>query len=331
MEKKTEASRTDRGFIKAYAVFLTSNFSRDQEGQLDYTAEYRRVELPFERTVTKDVPAFEKVCGKAAECGFDKLLIFTGDALRYETHPEIAKDGAWTVGELKEQLAKIRSLGMEPIPMLDFSAAHDIWLGEYSYMVSTEDYYRVCADLIDELCGIFGGPSLFWLGLGEENSEAQMKYDYSVVRGDRLFIHDMKFLFDACRKNGAAPWISCDFYTEYPHLFGEAVGKDVLISSYGARYYYSPESVLSGQKEMKCLEAIGELTKMGYKTVPMLSSWRHSKAPECSVDVLKKWADRENVVGFLRCPFLPVREENLFKLFFEAENTKRILERWNEK
>ena len=40
----------------------------------------------------------------AAESGFGKMLIFTGDALKYETHPEIAKEGAWTKAELKAQL-----------------------------------------------------------------------------------------------------------------------------------------------------------------------------------------------------------------------------------
>ena len=60
---------TKTNFITAYAAFLTSNFSRDQEGVLDYTENYRRVEMPFEKTVTKDIPSFERLCDTAAENG----------------------------------------------------------------------------------------------------------------------------------------------------------------------------------------------------------------------------------------------------------------------
>ncbi|MBQ9544986.1 MAG: hypothetical protein IJV00_07660 [Clostridia bacterium] len=328
---------TKTNFITAYAAFLTSNFSRDQEGVIDYTENYRRVEMPFEKTVTKDIPSFERLCDTAAENGINKFLIFTGDALRYETHPEIAREGAWTKAELKKQLDRIRGLGMEPIPMLDFSAAHDIWLGEYSYMVSTPEYYKVCEDLIGEMCDFFGKPSLFWIGLGEENAEAQLKYDYSVVRGDLLFMHDMHFLFDVCRKNGARPWVCCDFYNDFPHLFAKtmplekALPKDVLVCDYAARYRYPTQSIISGVKRMPNLEALRDLTAAGYQATPMLSSWRNAWTPESIVDVMKIWATRENVAGFLRCPFIPVRYENLYKLLFEAKNTKKIIERWNGK
>ena len=310
--------------ILAYMVFLTNNFSRDQVYPFVYTEKYERVEEPFEPEITKDVEAFERVCDKAAESGFNKLLIFTGDALVYDSHPEIARPGAWTKAELKRQIDRIRSLGMEPIPMLDFSAAHDIWLGEYSYEVSTEAYYRVCGDLIDELCRFFGQPSLFWLGLAEENAESQLGYDYSVVRGDKLFIHDMRFLFDACRRNGARPWISCDFFMDYPHLFEGAVEKDVLISDYRVTPF-SLRRVLSGENRIKEFEALKDISRMGYDVAPMLTAWQNRNTPRLTVEALNALLDREPA-GYLRCTFIPCRSSNLFKLYFEAVNTAAVLE-----
>ena len=60
--------------------------------------------------------------------GVNMVVIDLGDAVQYLKHPEIAVNGAWTVERLKNELRRIRSLGMEPIPKLNFSAGHDSWM-----------------------------------------------------------------------------------------------------------------------------------------------------------------------------------------------------------
>ena len=67
--------------------------------------------------------------------------------------------GAWTPHRLKSELSKIRTMGIQPIPKLNFSAGHDTWMKEYSRMVSTDTYYRVCADLIREVSVRFLQPN----------------------------------------------------------------------------------------------------------------------------------------------------------------------------
>ncbi|MBQ1229154.1 MAG: uracil permease, partial [Firmicutes bacterium] len=42
------------------------------------------------------------------------------------------------------------AMGITIIPKLNFSTNHDVWLGEYSRMVSTSIYYGVCRDLIND-------------------------------------------------------------------------------------------------------------------------------------------------------------------------------------
>ena len=41
------------------------------------------------------------------------VVIDLGDAVKYESHPEIAVRNAWTVKRLKDELSKIREMGLE--------------------------------------------------------------------------------------------------------------------------------------------------------------------------------------------------------------------------
>jgi len=95
------------------------------------------------------------------------LVLDLGDGVRWDSHPEIAVENAWTPAKLREELDRARELGIEPLPKLNFSTAHDAWLGPYSRMVSTPQYYEVCRDLIDEASELFGRPRLFHLGMDE--------------------------------------------------------------------------------------------------------------------------------------------------------------------
>jgi hypothetical protein len=83
-----------------------------------------------------------------AKAGMNMVVIDVGDAIEYASHPEISVKNAWSSTRLGEELARLRSLGLEPIPKLNFSTAHDQWLHDYSRMVSTPVYYKVCAEVI---------------------------------------------------------------------------------------------------------------------------------------------------------------------------------------
>ena len=93
--------------------------------------------------------------------GMNMVLVDLGDGVKYESHPEIAVNNAWSTARLKQELAKLREMGLEPIPKLNFAAGHDVWLGKYSRMVSTDIYYGVCKDLIEEVSALFDKPRFF--------------------------------------------------------------------------------------------------------------------------------------------------------------------------
>ena len=110
------------------------------------------------------------------------VLVDLGDAIKYESHPEIAVNNAWSTTKLKEELKKMRGMGLEPIPKLNFAAGHDAWLKKYSRMVSTDIYYGVCKDLIEEVSDLFDKPRLFHLGMDEENADDQRYLQLAVIR-----------------------------------------------------------------------------------------------------------------------------------------------------
>lgn len=139
--------------------------------------------------------------------GVNMVVLDLGDAVRYDSHPEIAVDNAWSPEKLRAELKKMRALGIEPIPKLNFSTAHDFWMGEYARMVSTSKYYEVCRDLIREVSALFDTPRFFHIGMDEETCAHQGHYEYTSVRNGDLWWRDLFFYIDEVEKSGSR---SCD-------------------------------------------------------------------------------------------------------------------------
>ena len=71
---------------------------------------------------------------------------------------------------------------------MNFSAYHDLWLQEYGKsLISTPEYYKVCKDLIDEVCELFEYPEYFHLGLDEEFRDFRGEEGKYFRRGEQLF------------------------------------------------------------------------------------------------------------------------------------------------
>ena len=64
--------------------------------------------------------------------GMNMVVIDVGDGIEFASHPEISVKNAWSHDKLKSELSKMRDMGLEPIPKLNFSTCHDTWLGPYS-------------------------------------------------------------------------------------------------------------------------------------------------------------------------------------------------------
>ncbi len=186
-----------------------------------------------------DEEVWDEIIKEAAQNGINTILVGMGDAVKYKSHPEIAVKDAWSVEKLKEKLDEIRALGMTPIPQVNFSNAHNAWMGKYKRMISTPEYYAFCKDIIDEVCEIFDNPPIFDIGMDEEGDFCQSWFDFCCIRRGKLLWHDVNYILDCVRKNGATPWIAADLFWAYPEEFSANIAKDVIVSPW---YYLSIEA-----------------------------------------------------------------------------------------
>ena len=78
-----------------------------------------------------DEDVFDRLTDYMAAKGMNTVVIDLEEALFYPSHPELAVKGTWSVERFRKKLAQLRAKGLEPLPKLNFSTAHDVWLKEY--------------------------------------------------------------------------------------------------------------------------------------------------------------------------------------------------------
>ena len=241
----------------------------------------------------------ERLWRELLECmtasGLNMVVIDLGDAVKYRSHPEIAVTGAWTPKRLKAELKRIRGMGLEPIPKLNFSACHDLWLGPYSRCLSTETYYGVCRDLIAEVIDLFDRPRFFHLGMDEETAAHQRNKQYVVIRQFDLWWHDLKLLLAQVRKGGCRPWVWSDPIWANAGDFLRKMPRSVLQSN----WYYSK----SFSKKLTYVQAYLQLEAGGYDQVPTGSNWDCDENFDKTVSFCRRHISPKKLFGFLQTPW----------------------------
>jgi len=235
--------------------------------------------------------------------GLNLLVIDLGEGVRYDSHPELAVEGSWSTGRLKRELARVRALGIEPIPKMNFSATHDAWLGKYSRCLSTERYYAVCSELIAEAIDLFDQPRLFHLGMDEETAKHQRDYEYAVIRQNDLWWKDFYFYVNQVERGHARPWIWSDYVWHHPKVFFERMPRSVVQSN----WYYDENFDLTEGKD--AIGAYLELQRHGYDQIPTGSNWTNDVNFGRTVDFAREHIDTERLLGFLHAPWRPTLEE----------------------
>lgn len=297
--------------ICAALLHLSFNMWSDQAAPKDWSIYFGG--QPFMRF---DQPVWDEVLERMVKAGFNMLVIDLGDGIIYDTHPEIAVKNAWRVSRLHRELEKIRKLGLEPIPKLNFSTAHDFWLGPYAKMVSSEAYYKVCGDLLAEVIGIFDKPRFFHLGMDEETAEHQKLYKYSVIRQYDLWWHDLFFLFEQVEKHGVRPWIWSDYYWHHPEVFLEKMPKSVMQSN----WYYGNQF----DAKNKEVRAYLDFEKYGFEQIPTGSNWTFAENFGKTVDFCRKNLSPASRKGFLQTVWFPTLEECQDRLFDAIEQVGKV-------
>ena len=253
--------------------------------------------------LTFDDTTWDALLKEMAATGMNMVVIDLGDAIQYESHPEIAVKNAWTTAKLKIELAKMRKLGIEPIPKLNFATTHDIWLKDYSRMVSTDIYYGVCKDLIEEVSILFDKPRFFHLGMDEETGPHQKRQNYAVIRQNDLWWGDLYFYIGEVEKNGVRPWIWSDYAWHHPQTFFRKMPKSVLQSN----WYYGNGFDLENLKEPSktYVKLYNDLEAHGFDQIPTGSNHSNAENMERTVDYCKNMVDPSRLFGFMTAPWRP--------------------------
>jgi len=292
--KETVMAKSE--LIWANLIHISANMWADRE-----VPEWGRDYVSAKPYLRFDTDLWRDLVRRMADSGINMVVLDLGDAVRYQSHPEIALKDAWSVGHLKEELARLREVGIEPIPKLNFSACHDVWLGPYSRMLSTNTYYAVCRDLIAEAIQIFDKPRFFHLGMDEETAAHQAYYEYAVIRQFDLWWHDFYFLVEQVEKGGSRAWIWSDYVWEHPDVFWQKMPKSVLQSN----WYYGE----SFGKEIGYVKAYLDLEAHGYDQIPTGSNDGTPVNFGRTVDFAREHIPPERLLGFLQTSWRPTTHQ----------------------
>ena len=265
-----------------------------------------------------DLEVWDETVKHLANRKFNLLLIDVGDGVKYESHPEISAPDAWEKDFLKKKLDEARALGLTPIPKLNFSTGHDTWLKKYRRMISTPEYYKVCADLIKEVCELFGNPELFHLGFDEEDAKTQAHNEMIIVRGERLWFHDLNLLAAECAHYGARPWIWSDYIWDHKESFLKYMSKDIMQSN----WYYQPfmDSFPGASYPFReWIDAYELLDKNGFDQIPTCSAWVNNINIMQTLGYCKDKLSTEHLSGIMVAPWLHTVRFNAHDLLRNAD------------
>ena len=65
-----------------------------------------------------------------AKGGTNMVVMDVGEGVAYPSHPELGIKGSWSADRLHEEVERLKKMGLEVLPKLNFSTTHDAWLGE---------------------------------------------------------------------------------------------------------------------------------------------------------------------------------------------------------
>ncbi len=282
-----------------------------------YLSNHMWAPVPDDEENKTDVALWDEMVDFIAERGYNMVVIDVGDGIKYESHPEISAPDAWDKDFLKKKLDEMRTKGIEPIPKLNFSACHCVWMKQYRYMISTPTYYQVCADLIAEVCEAFDYPRFFHLGLDEEVIKHQKAQHVAIVRQGEHWWHDAFFLFGECEKHGARPWVWSDYFWHNPDLFKKNMPKSVLQSNW---YYGSFTKDNVPENRLTSINTYIELDRLGFEQVPTPSTWSMPNGinQQETLDFCRKNVSPELLKGFMTVPWARTWREREFYLKNDA-------------
>lgn len=325
----------EKAFIKAALVHLGSNMWCDV-----YTPEQGDKPQPADRWDFKDrvdyLRATDDVWREYIDAmkanGFNMVVIDLGEALAYPSHPELKVKGTWSVSKMRRELDRLRAMGLEPIPKLNFSTTHSAWMKDWRYKVSTPEYLDTVDDLIRDVAEIFDRPRFFHLGYDEETIGHQGgwgRFEYIVVRRGELWWRDFLRSVETVRSAGCRPWCFSDQIWRDRDRFVKYMPRDVVMC---------PWNCVKSDSHPEWRQSVIEMAKLGFDFIPDGSTY--SKKPDeinekdlrNTMDFTKEHVPAEHILGFVVCPWVTCTPGIPRDKFIKSmEHGGKLLSKWVHK
>lgn len=275
-------------------------------------------EMITDRAVWRDVIDF------LPSCGFNTVVIDVGEGMQYDSHPELSTRGAWTKEELRAEVLRMREMGLEPVPKLNFSSCHDTWLREYAWMKGTAKHYEVVRELIDEVCEVFAPVKYFHVGMDEEDVPNHRK-SMTIIRCNDLWYHDLYYYMDCVEKHGARPWVWGDYYRAHTDTFAAKMPHECILSD-GTYERFLPCRE-DGTFPYPGMNSLVAFSRMGYDQIPVASNWACQQNMAQTVLFCKEEGlIDEHLLGFIDAPWTRTTEAERYWLLDDAYRTKHAKE-----
>ena len=325
--------------VSAPPAFLRSallHLSMNMWGEFAFPGEKRYPEFSYvgDRMVT-ETAVWNATIDRMVRRNYNHVLIDVGDGVVYPSHPELAIKGRWTPDRLRDEVRRLRALGIEAVPKLNFSASHDGWLKQYGRMLSTRKYYQVVRDVIADTCEIFENPRLVHVGLDEEETIHITRKPLVQVRRGDLWWHDAQFLFDEVVRHNARP--ACFGMTAYLE-YGEATFLKRMPrmvvqcpSLYGSDFDFSTsvgKTDWFSKRRLKQLAAIKAYVKGGFDCFGGTSAWVKKDATKpipqgkdypldhnsakAFLGFLRTQVPAEKLIGMMSMPWEPMTAKRIY-------------------
>lgn len=273
---------------------------------------------PDLRLRTKD-SLWRRVTDRAAERKLNMIVIDIGEGLVFPSHPELAIEGSWSPDRMRDEIRRLRGLGLEAIPKLNFSATHDGWLKDYHRMLTTPKWYEVVRDVIRDVAEIFETPRYFHLGFDEEEAGHSGGLNYFVMRTGDLWWHDFLFAVRCCEDCGCRPWAWSDYGWDHPDYFMRCPKSVVQSNWYYDEAFGGFDLATNETIDRKRLKEFWDLEKAGFDQIPCgtnWAGWMRQRKKVGADDVIGKLVklgreviSKDRLLGFMMAPWKPCDNE----------------------
>ena len=265
-------------------------------------------------------PIWRKTVAHAKAKNLNMVVMDLGEFLEYPSHPELAVKGSWKADRMAAEVKRLRTMGLEPIPSLNFSATHDCWLQEYHRMLSTRIYYNVCSDILKDVAEIFETPRMIHIGFDEECYKLQSGRGVVMIRQHEMWWHDLYWFVNAVEKLGMRAIVSADYGWNHPEYV-----KKMPKSTVQQNWYYNQDAqgyvIENMAPEFKPqLQLYIDLEKAGFDQLPCVTNWISERAKKAGlknnsensrkmVEFCRRHIAPERLLGFMMASWADTQGE----------------------